>query len=92
MNSRNISNDEKMNKIKPKINFNNIKSNFILKRIFGILKKHKELEIILYNISLQKKLNLNIDDYKEYSQLYSSIEIELKLVENKYNKFINISD
>ena len=45
-----------------------------------------------YNKKLQKKLNININNYKEYPQLYSSIEIELKLVDNKYDKFINISD
>ena len=45
-----------------------------------------------YNKKLQKRLNISINDYKEYSQLYSSIEIELKLVDNKYGKFINISD
>ena len=38
---------------------------------------------------MQKRLKVNINDYKEYSQLYSSIEIELKLVDNKYGKFIN---
>ena len=47
-----------------------------------------------FNKKLQNRLNLNINDYKDYSQLFSSIEIELKL-DNKNdhtNKFINISD
>ena len=43
-----------------------------------------------YNKELQKRLNLNINDYKKYAELYSSIEIELKLVDDKYGKFINI--
>ena len=43
-----------------------------------------------YNKRLQKRLNLTIKDYEKYSQLYSSIEIELKLVDNKYGDFINI--
>ena len=33
-----------------------------------------------------------VNDYKEYSQLYSSIEIELKITINKYNEFVNIPD
>ena len=40
---------------------------------------------------MQKRLNLSFKDYKEYCQLYSTIEIELKIEDNKYNKFINIS-
>ena len=42
---------------------------------------------------MQKRLNLSIKDYKEYSQLYSPMEIEIKLTYNGYkSKFINISD
>ena len=56
------------------------------------MKKNKLLEIIKYNKKLQKRLNININNYIEYSQLYSSIEIEIKPVENKYGQFINILD
>ena len=38
---------------------------------------------------MKKRINININDYKEYSEL---IEIEIKLVKNKYGKFINIKD
>ena len=72
-------------------NFEDIKSNVILKKIFEIIQKNKLLDIANYNKKLQKRLNLTINDYKEYSQIYSSIEIELKIEDNKYNKFINIS-
>jgi len=43
---------------------------------------------------MQNRLKLTINDYKEYSQLYSPIEIELKLVKNTYSNqaFINITD
>ena len=51
------------------------------------MKKNKLLLIVKYNIKLQNRLNLSIEDYKEYS----SIEIELKLVDNEYGIFINIS-
>jgi len=41
---------------------------------------------------LQNRLNLSINDYKEYSPLYSSIELKIRPVDNKYGKFININN
>ena len=92
MNSRIISKDEKLKQIKSKVDFENIKSVFILRKLFDFMKKDKSLAIIQYNKKLQKILNLSINDYKEYSQLYSSIEIELKPVDCIINNFINIPD
>ena len=92
MNSDNITNNAKLKEIKSKSSFENLKSSYILKRIFNNVKKNIYLDIIKYNKKLQKRLNLNINDYKEYSLLYSSIEIELKNIEGKYGEFINISD
>ena len=43
-----------------------------------------------YNKYIKKRINININDFKEYSEKYSSIEIEIKLVNNKYSEFINI--
>ena len=40
--------------------------------------------------NIQKRINKNINHYKEYSENYSSIEIDIKPVENKYGRFINI--
>ena len=56
------------------------------------MKKDKQLEIVKYNNKLKKRLNLSINDYIEYSQLYSSIELELKPADNQYGKFINIKE
>ena len=84
----NESKNEKL-KTKSKVGFENLKSFFIFKKIIEYMKKNKSLEIIRYNKKLQKRLNLNINDYKEY---YQPIKIELKIVEDKYGKFINISD
>ena len=63
-----------------------IKSNNILKRIFKYLIKNKQLDIIKYNKKIQNKINIHINEYKEYSK----IEIEIKPIENEYGKFINI--
>ena len=89
MNSRNISKGERLKESK---DFDNLKSDYFLIKIMNIIKRNKSLEIMKYNKKLQKRLNININNYKEYSQLYSSIEIELKPAVNKYdNIFINIS-
>ena len=47
--------------------FKNIKSIYILKKIFSFLNQRKELNIIIYNKSLNKRLNISIDDYKKCS-------------------------
>ena len=53
-------------KTKSKVCFENLKSNFIFKKILEYMKKNKSFEIIKYNKKLQKRLNLSINDYKEY--------------------------
>ena len=92
MNSGIISKKEKLKQLKSKVDFKELKSDYFLIKIFDIIKQNKLLNIVKYNKKLQKKLNLNINDYKKYVELYSSIEIELKFVDNKYGKFINISN
>ena len=89
MNSSIISKEEKTNQIKSKADLKNIKSYYIIKAIFDLMKKNKSLKIMKYNKKLQKILNLSINDYKEYSQIRISIEIEIKIADNKYGKFIN---
>ena len=54
-------------------NLKNIKSNYILSKIFIYLKIMKKLRIVNYNKKIQKRLNITNEDYKEYS----SIEIEI---------------
>ena len=67
-----------------------LKSNYFLKKLFNNLNKKRSLYIIKYNKNIKRRINVNINDYKEYSEKYSSIEIEIKPVNNKYGKFINI--
>ena len=90
MTSQNKTNNEKedahlINK------FINLKSIVALKKVFNNIQKRKTLEILRYNNYLLQKLNLNINDYKEYSELYSSIEIEIIPYINKEGIFINIT-
>ena len=50
----------------------------------------KGLNIIKYNENIKKRINININDYKEYQEKYSSIEIEINPVNNEFGDFINI--
>ena len=68
--------------------FENIKSKLILKKVFNNLETKKSLNIVKYN-NIMKRINIIINDYKKFSENYSSIEIEIKKVNNKYGQFIN---
>ena len=46
--------------------------------------------MIKYNKNIKKRIDININEYKEYLEIYSSIEIEIKPTNNKYGQFINI--
>ena len=89
MDSGNISKEEKLN-IKSKVDLKDLKSIFILKKVLSYMKKHKSLTIIKYNKALQKKLNLNINDYKECYKEYLQIDLLIYLKKTK-NIFIFIS-
>ena len=77
-----------INQIKSKNIFNNLKSRNIIKKIFNNIKRKISLYIVKYNRNIMKRINININDYKEYSEKFSSIEIEIKPSNNKYGKFI----
>jgi hypothetical protein len=78
-------------KIKTKDIFIDIKSKYMMKKIlFDYLYITKSLDIIKYNKKIQKRIDININDYKKCSEIYSSIEIEVAPIKNKYDKFINI--
>ena len=73
----------------PKSNsFMNIKSNFILRKIFGNLDEIKFLNIIRYNKIHQNKLNISLNNYIEGRK----IKIDIIPQKNKFGKFINITD
>ena len=88
----NLPNNKKneINRNKSKFKFENIKGNHILLKIFDNLQKKKLLEILRYNKYIRQKLNITIDNYKEYIEIYSPIEIQIIPIENKFGKFINI--
>ena len=71
--------------------FSQIKSVFILKKLYDIIET-KKLSIVKYNKNIQNRINVNIKKYKEYLEIYSTIEIEIILIKNKYDDFININE
>ena len=93
-----FSNKESKNKNKDDENvksntlFENIKGDYFLQKLYDNLLKKKKLEIVKLNKKMQKRLNLNINDYKEYSEIFTPIEIEIRPAEGKFGKFININE
>jgi len=65
----------------------NIKSRYILSKIYNNMSKKKKLNIVKYNKRIQNRLNLNLKDYKEYCE----IEIEIIPIKDKLGRFININ-
>ena len=84
------------NKAKESVKLNpimeKIKSRYILSKIYDIMPKKKKLEIIKYNKRIQNRLNLSIKNYKEYSETFTPIEIEIIPTKDKYGKFIYINE
>ena len=71
--------------LKSKGNFNSLNSNYILKIIFSNLHKKILLEIVKNSKLIQKRLNISINNYKQYCETFSSIVIELTTVKVDYN-------
>ena len=80
------------NKIESKNIFKNLKSDYFLQILFNNLMKKKTLDIIKYNKNIKDRINITIKDYKEYSEIYSQIELEIKPANKIYGKFIKINE
>ena len=65
----------------------NIKSNFILKKCFDYIHKRKSLETIKYNKNIQKRMNININHYKEYSENYSDLILLMNNKKRTYHSY-----
>ena len=75
-----------LNQMEDNAQFENIKSKYILQIIFEYLTKDKILQLIRYNKATQKRLGINLKDYREYSR----IEIEIIPLKYPSGRFINI--
>ena len=83
----NNKNKENFTKIKLKCFFDNIKSKFILKRIFNNLHERKALQIMKPSKKMQNKMSINLINYKTFS----NIEIDIIPAENQCGKIIQIN-
>ena len=63
-----------------------IKSTKVLKKIFNNIPQYKYLLLIKHNKEIQKKLDINVDDYRILSQ----IEIEITYTEYQKDKFLKL--
>ena len=68
-----------------------IKCEFLIKNLINNLDKKKQLQFIKGNKKLHRLMKKNINDYKEYHDIFSTIEIEIKPSET-YGKFINLDN
>ena len=89
MSSINVSKENnKENEIaKPNLIIENIKSRYILSKIYNNMTIKKKLAIVKYNKKIQNRLNLSANDYKKCCK----IEIEIIPKKVEYCKFININ-
>ena len=83
---------EKLNQIKSKNKFINLKSDYFIQKLFEYMQKRISLKIIKCNMNLQKRLNININNYKYFSENFSSIELEIIPIQNEYGSFIKIKE
>ena len=83
---------EKLSLTKSKNKFIYLKSDYFLQKIFDNIQKRIFLKIIKCNIYIQKRVNININDYKNFSKKYSSVELEIIPIQNEYGSFIKIKE
>jgi len=55
---------EKSNLIKSKNKFIKVGNDYFLQKLFDYMQRKKSLEMIKYNFYIQKRLNININNYK----------------------------
>ena len=69
----------------------NLKSDYFIQKFFGYMSERKSLETIRYNKNIQKRINININHYKAYSETKTSIELDIIPKKGEYGNFININ-
>ena len=70
----------------------NLRSDYFISKFFEFIPRKKLLKTIKYNKSIQKRIDININHYKVFSEQYSSIELEIIPIKGEYGPFINIAE
>ena len=81
---------EKLNQNESKNKIINLKSDYFIQKLFAYMQSGITLKIIKCNNNIKKRLNININDYKYFSEKYSSIKLEIISIQNEYGPFIKI--
>ena len=84
-------NNKENESAKPNPPIESLKSDYFLQKLYDIMPKKKKLEIVKYNKKVQNRLDLGVKDYKEYSETFTPIEMEIIPKKGKYGEFININ-
>ena len=84
-------NNKENESAKPKPPIESLKSDYFLQKLFYNMLKKKKLEIVKYNKKIQNRINLSVKDYKEYSERFSSIEVEIIPTKDEYGEFIYVN-
>ena len=84
-------NNKENESAKPNTPIESLKSDYFLQKLYDNMPKKKKLEIVKYNKKVQNRLNLGVKDYKEYSETFTPIEIEIIPKKGEYDKFINVN-
>ena len=71
---------------------NNLSSDYFIQKLFEFIPRRISLKTIKYNKSIQKRIDININHYKVFSEQYSSIELEIIPIKGEYGPFINITE
>ena len=82
-------NSKESENAKPNPPIENIKSRYILSKIYDNMIIKKKLEIVKCNKKIQNRINLSVKNYKEYSETSTPIEIEIIPKKGEYGRFIN---
>ena len=88
-------NNKENESAKPNPPIESLKSDYFLQKLYDNVPKKKKLEIVKYNKRIQNRINLSVKNYKEYSETFTPIEIEIipkKLKYVKYVKFIKVNE
>ena len=55
----------------------NLKSDYFIQKFFEYMTERKSLETIKYNKNIQKRIDINIKNYKDYFETKTSIELDI---------------
>ena len=69
-----------------------LKCDYFIQKFFEYMSERKLLETIRYNKNIQKRININIYNYKAYFETKTSIELDIMPMKDKCGKFINIME